>query len=173
MLNTDRSDPFPYAIAAGIIFVAVLDGISSRMTMPVLYTIPLLMYALSHRRRWLPLLAAAAVVLSFVVLFLKAKYAPPPSGNKMLNWRILNRSFASVAICLTATLLYIWVGFCDAVQSLVAGADESFHSADPSIFRQLLHSITAMLATIAGVVLTASILIADLLSPAPANLPIL
>lgn len=173
MYDSDRSDPFPHWIVAAIGFVAVLDVTTSRVTLPVLYTIPILLYALSHRRRWLWLLAVLSVASTFVGLTIKAHYFPLPMGQRMLGWRLLNRSFASGAVCLTAAMLYYWVGFCNVIKDLATKADKGAHSDDSNAFRQVLHSVTALLATIIGVALTACILVADIISPTPANLPIL
>ena len=172
-MQNPRRESFPYSIASAILLVALVDTLSSRLTMPVLYTIPLLMYALSHRRRWLPALAIAAVALSFAVLWIKVHFFPQPHLQQMLPWRLVNRAFASVAICLSASLLYFWVGLHDRMQTLAAQAEAERHTVDSAVFRQLLRSITVLLAAVAGGVLTAIILVADLMCPAPANLPIL
>lgn len=171
-MNQSRSDSFPFGVAAGLLAVASVDVASSRVTTPVLYTIPILLYALSHRRRWLPFLAVSAVILTFVALAIKVKFFPLTGGSKILQWRLLNRSFASVSVCLSAGLLYYWVDFYATMQRL-ATAQRLVKSGDSSVFRELLHSITVLFAAVAGGVLTAVILIADLLSPPAANLPIL
>ena len=173
MMTHEPSPRFPHLIAACILFIALIDVCTSRLTMPVLYTIPLLLYALSYRRRWLPLLAVAAVALTFATLAIKVRYFPMPGGSKMLGWRLLNRSFAALAISLCAGLLYFWIGFRQTIEGMTAEAEDASSSVDASVFHQLLHSVTLMLATVVGSVLTAVILIADVLSPAPANLPIL
>jgi len=173
MGDSAHSDRFPYWALAAVCLVAFLDVVTSGVTMPVLYTVPILIYALSHRRRWLWLLAALSVIFTFGGLAIKAHFFPLPIGQRNFGWRLVNRSFASGAVCLSAALLYYWVGFYDVIKDLATRADENNHPGDSTAFSQVLQSVTVILATIVGGALTACILIADLLSPPPANFPIL
>ncbi len=173
MGDTASSESFPNWIVGTVCCIAVLDVCTSRVTMPVLYTVPILLYALSHRRRWLWLLATLSVVFTFGGLAIKAHYFPPPGGHRMMWWRLLNRSLASAAVCLSAALLYYWVGFYDVIKQLATRAEDHQNPGDSTAFRQVLRSVTVILAAVVGTVLTGCILIADVFSPPPANLPIL
>lgn len=158
-----RSKPLMAAalFLAGVF--AVADIASRGVLISVLYAVPLVVLAragYANKLRWM---TAALVVLIYAVYFGKCAFHLSGHGANPFDFRLVNRTFVVLAICMLEVLLKLRVS----TESLRGDFELS------EALRHEEDETDETLAILLGAALTTFVALADFLSPANYNLAIL
>jgi hypothetical protein len=152
------------AAALALMGVFTIADIGSRgVIVPVLYAVPLVILAqagYANKLRWI---TAALVLVIYAVYFGKCALHPSAHSTSPFDYRLINRTFVVVAICMLEVLLKLRVS----TESLRGDVELS------EVLRHEEDETDETLAILLGAVLTTAIALADFLSPANYNLAIL
>ena len=151
-------------IAAMLLFVAIaiVDVLAPRITVSILYGIPLILVVRAGYVRPLWRFTAMLILLTIGMHFLKSTLYPPDSGPIYLNFRLVNRAFVAVMLWLMAQILQMWVG---------SDRQRQLELNEP--YRASEDENDATLAVLLCIPLALIIALVDLLLPANFNLAIL
>ena len=157
-----RSKPLMAAALALMSVFTVADIASRGVVISILYAVPLVVLAhagYANKLRWV---TVALVVIIYAIYFGKLLLYPIPSSNPF-DYRLVNRTFVVVAICMLEVLLKLRVST-DGLRGDVELSESLRHEEDET---------DETLAILLGASLTAAIALADFFSPANYNLAIL
>jgi hypothetical protein len=158
-----RSRPLMASALALIGIFAIADVCSRGVIVPVLYAVPLVLLARAGYANWLRWITAALVLIVYAAYF--AKFVVHPSVHVVhpFDYRLVNRTFVVVAICMLEVLLKLRVS----TESLRGDVEL------PETLRHEEDETDETLAILLCVGLTTAIALVDFLSPANYNLAIL
>ena len=146
-----------------LILLACLDILLPRVTISILYAIPLLLLAKAGYVRPLWRSALVFVLLTYGLYFAKYTIWPPETGAAYFDYRLVNRTFVAVMIWFLAVFMEMWREAQD-----LAGA----RSVD-ELFDPLDSEIQSTLALVLGVPLILLIAVVDFFMPGHLNVAVL
>jgi hypothetical protein len=170
MEHRSRSVLFICALAVAVI--AAIDLLTANLNLSILYTLPVLLAARLEQRRVPKRFMVTAIVLTYAGYFL----GPWPRSLRSIqdlifNYRMLNRTLSVIVICaITAISNYRL-----RILATMKTRSDDLDALDPDgrIYDDILSSFERLTATVIAVVLIAGVAIADFVTPAQFNLPIL
>jgi hypothetical protein len=158
-----RSKPLMASAFILIGVFAIADFGSRGVLISVLYAVPLVVMARAGYSNTLRWVTAALVVLIYAVYFGKWAIHSHAQGATPFDYKLLNRTFVVLAICMLEVLLKLRVST-EHLRGDVELSEALRHEEDET---------DETLAILLGVGLTTAIALADFLSPANYNLAIL
>ena len=146
---------------------ALIDVFTFGINVTMLYVIPLLLLGRPETRRFLWPFTGIALCLTYGLYFSDFGNAVFTHPEKVLTWRLINRSMVAVSLCIVTTVLSRWL------RSQQRMAINRIAALDRSLFDELADSLQQMTCLFLCVVLIACIATTDLITPGEFNLPLL
>ena len=164
------------ACIAFIAGIAIIDLMTANINLSILYCLPVLVLSQTRGQLELQVSVVAAVVLTYVGYILGPR--PQSSAGAVLtmpemltDWRMFNRTLSVIALCGIGGMSLLEKRFHLALERRRAELDAT--DADGRIYEEILHLFNQMTAVVVSVVIIAVVAVADFITPAQYNLPIL
>jgi hypothetical protein len=176
-VSNAEADIFPSSqvrrrmVVAGLVLIPlVLDLLTTRVNLPILFSIALLVAAQGGDRRLVRRIAIPLALLVFAGYVFEFRDVLFTEPQRMLSYRLLNRTLVAIAILLMAGLLSLQLQFRERVEQ---GWPAHRRDKGREEFEEILRSIEGLVAVLIAAMLILCVMLADLLVPGQFNLPIL
>jgi len=160
-----------YAALGFAVLLAGVDFATHSLNLSILYAIPMYVIAMRLPAAWAALVGLLLVIATFAGLLYGAR--PPGLGTVAAlldNYRMVNRSFAAVAIIITA-LVAAWQRHWSA--NLVVQAEKDAVIQDHPIYSDMISQVRFLTTLFIAMGITVSLVAVDWTTVAEFNLPIL
>lgn len=159
-----------------IAVIAAVDLATANVNLSILYVLPVLIAAQAGRRSLTRLFVVLAILLTYAGYFLGPwpKFpgdTHPTYSNMLANYRMVNRTLSVIAVWAIAAVSYFRLRFRISIDRRRGELDAT--DPDGKIYEDILGAFEQLTAAAIAIVLVTVIVIADLLTPAQFNLPIL
>lgn len=173
LLNFQIPRPVGFMVVVALsALIFLVDVFTTKINLPILYILPLLIYAQTMHRQGLVGFALFFAFLTLGKYVGEGLYHKQTISEIFVSYRLINRSMVVMALLVSAFLLHRWIRFREqwAQQRTALKADGE----QPGrLFFQTMQIMERTIAILLSAVLCAAIFSLDLISPGQFNLPIL
>lgn len=173
LLNLQISRPVGFTVVMVLTtLIFLVDIFTTKINLPILYILPLLIYAQTMHRQGLLVFGLLFAVLTIGKYLGEGLYNNQQFHEILTSYRLINRSMVVIALTVSAILLDRWIRFRE--QWAQQRATLKAEGEQPG--RLFFHTMKIMEQTIAillSTVLCLAIFTLDLFAPGQLNLPIL
>jgi hypothetical protein len=157
-------------IAGLALCILLIDLLTTRVALPILYTICLVLAARAGDRRLVIGLAFPFVLLTYFSYAFELRYFLLTDIGHLASYRLLNRTMVAISILIVAAMLSHFLRLREQMRW-----QRSTHLQEPDreIYQEVIQSLENLSGAVVTGLLILSVLVADLLVPGQFNLPIL
>jgi hypothetical protein len=161
-----------FGILMGLIAcISIADLLTGNVNLSILYPLAVLLSTRIGRRKLLWAVAFACVFLAYAGYMLGPPFDPLAAGwhQRLGNYRMLNRTLAAASILATGLIMHLWM----ALRVRLSSVQPDPKDANYPVMDEVLRAFEQLCAAIICLLLAASVMVADICTPAQFNLPIL